>query len=310
MPARSHFRINDEVAGALEARRPVVALESTLITHGLPRPLNLETAQTMEAEVRSAGAVPATIAVLNGEIRVGLSEQELTQLATNEEALKVSSRGLSYVVATGQDAGTTVSCTKWAAQRVGIRYFATGGIGGVHHGASESGDVSTDLTELARTPVAVVCSGAKSILDIARTLENLETLGVPVFGYETDEFPAFFSRSSGHPVPYRLDGASEAAQVCRTHWELGQPSGLVIASPPPMPVEDQDSMLKAIEQANQEAREQSVVGGDVTPFVLQRIAELTDGASLRVNTALLIHNAFVAAEIAVADTRHPKTDND
>jgi pseudouridylate synthase len=295
-----YIEIVDEVANALDRGRPVIALESTLITHGLPRPVNLETAAAMENEVRSAGAVPATIAVLGGLIRVGLNADELARLAEVRDAIKVSSRGLSYAVATGRDAGTTVSGTMWVAHRAGIRVFGTGGIGGVHRGVEQTGDVSTDLIELSRTPVAVVCSGAKSILDLPRTLEYLETVGVPVLGYGTEDFPAFFSRSSGYPVPYRVDGPDDAGRVCRAHFEMGLPSGLVIACAAPVSVEDEVSLNAAIARANREASEQGVRGADITPFLLSRIAELSEGASLRVNVALLRNNARVAAEIAVA----------
>jgi pseudouridylate synthase len=294
------IHLSDEVATALEEGRAVVALESTLITHGLPRPLNYQTAGEMEQEVRAAGAVPATICLLDGSIHVGLRDHELSRLAEVEDAIKISSRGLGYAVATRQNAGTTVSGTMWIASQVGIDIFGTGGIGGVHYGVSETGDISTDLTELTRTPVAVVCAGIKSILDIGRTLEYLETVGVPVFGYQTDAFPAFFSGVSGFPAPYRLESPAQAAAVWRAHRELGLPSGAVIACPPPIDVEDSDDLESAIEQANHEAIQQGISSGDITPFVLGRIAEITDGASVRVNIALLRNNARIAAEIAVA----------
>lgn len=294
------IEISDDVAAALDRGEPVVALESTLITHGLPWPVNRDTALDMEREVREAGAIPATIAVLDGAIRVGLSGEEIERLSGADGQLKISSRGLAYAVATGRTAGTTVSGTMWVASRAGIPFFGTGGIGGVHIGAEKTGDVSNDLSELARTPVAVICSGVKSILDIGRTLEYLETVGVPVFGYRTDEFPAFFSGRSGHPAPYRLEGPDQVASVWQVHRTLGQKTGIVIACPPPVAVEDQDQMQRAIDQANREAADNGIHGGEVTPFVLRRIAEITDGASVQVNTALLRHNARIAAEIAVA----------
>jgi pseudouridylate synthase len=295
-----YIRMSDDVAGALAAGGPVVALESTLITHGLPAPVNLETAVAMEQEVRSAGATPATICLIDGVIRVGLSQSELDRLAGSSDAIKVSSRGIAYAAAMGRTAGTTVSGTMWIASRVGIEVFGTGGVGGVHRGASESGDISTDLQQLARTPVAVVSAGVKSILDIGRTLEFLETVGVPVFGYQTDEFPAFFSGTSGFAVPWRIANADEAARVWRVHRDLGLETGAVFACPPPGVFNDPPRLEAAIEQANQDAIALNVSGGDVTPFVLQRIAELTDDESVRVNIALLRNNARIAGEIAVA----------
>lgn len=300
---RKTIDASSEVAAALGSGEPVVALESTLITHGLPYPLNLETALGMEREVRSAGAVPATIAVLDGTLRVGLSEPELQRLAQVADALKVSSRGLGYAVASGRTASTTVSGTMWGAKLAGISYFATGGIGGVHRGAARTGDVSTDLTELSRTSVAVVCAGAKSILDLRLTLEHLETLGVPVLGYGTQEFPAFYTPHSGLPVPYSVWSAQETAAAFRVHRELGLPGGVLIACPPPTSDADESVLDAAIAQAVDEAEQQGVRGVDVTPFLLRRVAELSEGASLRANLALLYNNARIAAEIAVADAR-------
>ncbi len=293
------IKFREEVREARDSGGPVVALESAMITHGLPFPDNLETALAMEQDVRDAGATPATICLLDGEIRAGLSETELARLAETSDALKVSTRGLAYALATNRSAGTTVSGTMWIAALAAIEFFGTGGIGGVHYGASESGDVSSDLTELSRTPVAVVCAGVKSILDIGRTMEHLETSGVPVFGYGTDEFPAFFSGSSGHPAPFRLDSASQAAETWVLHRQLGLHGGAVFACPPPVTVDNQAQLEAAIRQANQEAVETGIRGGDVTPFVLRRVSEITDGASIRVNIALLRNNARTAAEIAV-----------
>ncbi len=294
-------RLSDEVREALAGGRQVVALESTLITHGLPHPTNAETALAMEAEVRAEGAVPATVAVLGGVLKAGLSEDEILALASSRGALKVSSRGLAYALATGSTAATTVSGTMWAARLAGVRYFGTGGIGGVHRGVESTGDISTDLLELSRTSVAVVCAGAKSILDIPRTLEYLETAGVPVLAYGTEEFPAFYTPHSGHMAPYSVASPPEAAAVFRAHRNLGLPGGLLIAVPPPASDADAAQVEAATSQAVREAEEQRVIGGDVTPFLLSRIAELSGGASLRANLALLRNNARVAARIAVAD---------
>lgn len=294
--------MSDEVREALGEGRAVVALESTLITHGLPRPLNEETALAMEAEVRSEGATPATIAVLDGEVCVGLSGEELTRLAAAEDALKVSSRGLGYAVALGRTAGTTVSGTMYAAHRAGIRYFATGGIGGVHRGAARTGDISTDLLELSRTQVAVVCAGAKSILDIGLTLEYLETLGVPVLGFGTREFPAFFTSHSGYDAPHPVDDAQQAVRVFRAHRRLGLRGGVLIACPPPASDTDEASLERSIAQAVAEAEQSRILGTEVTPFLLRRVGELSGGASVRVNLALLLNNARIAAELAVLDS--------
>lgn len=296
-----YVKLSDEVVRALGEGTPVVALESTLITHGLPRPCNAETALAMEAVVRGVGAVPATVVVADGLLRVGLSEERIRALAETPDALKVSSRGLAYALAARRTASTTVSGTMWAAKLAGIRYFGTGGIGGVHRGAAETGDVSADLPELARTQVAVVCSGAKSILDIGRTLEYLETAGVPVLGYGAAEFPAFLVRSSGHALEYAVSGAEEAARVFRAHRRLGLPGGLLIACPPPVSPLDAARLEEATARAVREAGEAGVRGGAVTPWLLNRVAELTDGASLETNVALLVNNARTAAEIAVAD---------
>lgn len=302
MAGSRHVELHPEVAAALASALPVVALESTLISHGLPHPLNAETALGMEQQVRSAGAVPATVAVLDGALRVGLGAEQIERLARVTGALKVSSRGLGYAVASGRTASTTVSGTMWAAKLAGISYFATGGIGGAHRGATRTGDVSTDLIELSRTSVAVVCAGAKSILDLRLTLEYLETLGVPVLGYGTDEFPAFYTPHSGLPVPYTVTTAREAASAFRAHRELGLPGGVLIACPPPVSDADEAALEAAIGRAVDEADQQGVRGVDVTPFLLHRVAELSGGASLRANLALLQNNSRIAAEIAVADT--------
>ena len=290
-----------EVADALRAGRAVVALESTLITHGLPHPANVETALAMEAAVRATGAVPATIAVLGGKITVGLSRAEIERLATRPAGTvrKCSRRDLPIAVARGEDGATTVAGTMIVAHLAGIRVFATGGIGGVHRGAPF--DVSADLLELGRTPVAVVCSGAKSILDLPLTLEVLETQGVPVIGLGTDTLPAFYSRSSGLPVDVRVESAAEAASIIAAARRLAAQHGLLVTVPVPeadaLPAEEVEA---AIQQATAEAAAQGVHGKRVTPFVLARVAELTGGESRRANVALLVNNARVAGAIAVA----------
>ncbi len=293
-----------EVADALAAGRPVVALESTIISHGMPYPQNVETARAVEAIIREQGAVPATIAILDGKIRVGLSEAELEQLGSARDVLKVSRRDLPYVLATCRNGATTVAATMIVAHLAGIRVFVTGGIGGVHRGAETSFDISADLTELAQTPVAVVCAGAKSILDLGLTLEYLETHGVPVIGYRATQFPAFFTRDSGFPTDFNVDTAQDAAQVLSTQWALGYQGGAVIANPIP----EADALSKEeidgiIEQALREATQQGVTGKRVTPFLLDRIKQLTDGRSLTANIALVKHNAQVGAQLAAALSR-------
>jgi pseudouridine-5'-phosphate glycosidase len=290
-----------EVAEALQARRPVVALESTLIAHGLPWPLNHETATAAEEVVRHEGATPATIAVWQGCPTVGLTPAQIQALAQGGAGiLKASRRDLAVAVAQQRTAATTVAATLYLAHRAGIRVFATGGLGGVHRGADRTGDVSADLPELARTPVAVVCAGAKSILDLPRTLEMLETLGVPVVGYGTNEFPAFYLRGSGEPVSTRVDSPEEVADLLSAHWELGG-AGVVLA----LPLEEQfaldtDEWDDALHKAEQEAARQCVRGKEVTPFLLARLAEITGGRTLRANQALILANARLAARIATA----------
>ncbi len=293
------LKAHPNVAAALVANKPVVALESTVITHGLPRPVNLELARHMQSEVASAGAQPATIALLRGTIHVGLTHKALETIALAPDAQKISRRDIGIARAKKITGGTTVAATMYIAHAAGIRIFATGGIGGVHRG--ETGDVSADLPELARTPVAVVCSGAKSILDLPRTLEWLETAGVPVVGWCTDEYPAFFSRSSGLPVTVRVDTPNEAAKILRTHWEMGMESGVLICVPCP---EDDavpnEITEEALARALQEADEKGIRGKEVTPFLLTRVSALSSGATLRANLALLRNNARVGAEIAKA----------
>jgi len=288
-----------EVTEALSQGRAVVALESTIISHGMPYPDNLTTAAQVEAVVRDNGAVPATIALVDGRLRVGLDEAALQRLARGEDVVKASRRDLPALMVREATAGTTVAATMYLAHLAGIRVFATGGIGGVHRGAEHTFDVSADLTELGSTPVAVVCAGAKSILDLPKTLEVLETHGVPVLGYGTDEFPAFFSRSSGLSVDHRVDGAAAAAAVLARHAELGLPGGVLVVNP--IPVADEVPAAEIddrIEQALADADREGVTRKDVTPYLLARINELTDGRSLVANIALIKNNAAVAAQIA------------
>jgi pseudouridine-5'-phosphate glycosidase len=299
MTSRALLDVRPEVAAALRDGRPVVALESTLIAHGLPRPLNLDTARQAEAVVRQEGAVPATIAVLRGMPTIGLSDDELRELAHADGVVKASSRDLGAAIAQQRTAATTVAATMSLAHRAGIRVFATGGIGGVHRGAEQTGDVSADLTELARTPVAVVCAGAKSILDLPRTLEMLETLAVPVVGYRTDEFPAFYVRSSGLPVSARVDSPGEAAALLSAHWALGG-AGVVLAQPLDTAALDRDEFETALAEAERQAADQQIRGPALTPFLLARLAEITGGRTLLANQALIIANARLAARVARA----------
>lgn len=289
--------IHPDVAVALGQGRPVVALESTLIAHGLPRPLNWQTACQAEAAVRAAGAVPATICVWQGRPTVGLSAAQLEELAHRDDVLKASRRDLAAAVARGQTAATTVAATMHLAHLAGIRVFATGGIGGAHRGETDW-DISADLVELARTPVAVVCAGAKSILDLPRTLEILETLGVPVVGYGTDEFPAFYVRSSGERLSARVDTPEEAARLLDAHWQLGG-AGVVLAQPLPADAAmDSVAFEAALRQAEAQAREKDVRGPALTPFLLARLAEVTKGQTLQANLALILANATLAAQVS------------
>jgi pseudouridine-5'-phosphate glycosidase len=294
--------VSPEVAGTLAAAGAVVALESTIISHGMPYPDNLATARAVEQVVRDAGAVPATIAVVDGRVRVGLDDAALERLASGgDEVAKASRRDLPVLVARKATAGTTVAATMFLAHAAGIGVFATGGIGGVHRGVERTLDVSADLTELGATPVTVVCAGAKSILDLPRTLEVLETEGVPVIGIGTDEFPAFFSRESGLPVPHRVDTVAELAAVVAAHRDLGLPGGILVANPIPAAAAIPAAEITAwIEEALADADRLGVSGKDVTPYLLGRIVELTGGASLVANVALVKDNARLAAELAVA----------
>lgn len=294
--------LHPEVADALAAGRPVVALESTLIAHGMPWPHNLDTGRQLEAEVRAHGAVPATIAVLGGRLKAGLSDPELQALAQGGHAVaKASRRDLARLVAHGADGATTVAATMIVAALAGIRTFATGGIGGVHRGAETTFDVSADLLELAQTPVAVVCAGAKSILDLGLTLEVLETHGVPVLGYGTGTLPAFYVRDSGFALEQRADTPEAVAALMHAQWTLGLKAGLVVAQPIPAEHEmPRDRIDQAITQALAEAQAQGVQGKASTPFLLARVAALTGGDSLASNIALVLNNARLAARVAAA----------
>jgi pseudouridine-5'-phosphate glycosidase len=298
MTNSSRLDIRPEVAEALHAGRPVVALESTLIAHGLPWPVNLETAQAAEAAIHDEGAVPATIAVWQGRPTVGLSMAEITELAQAKGVLKASRRDLAGAIAERRTAATTVAATMFLAHRAGIRLFATGGIGGAHRDPAGTWDISADLWELAHTPVCVVCAGAKSILDIARTLEILESYSVPVLGYQTSEFPAFYLRSSGEPVAARVNSPDEAAVLLKTHWSL-EGAGVVLAQPVTRDVAlGRGELQEALFQAENQAAAAGIRGAALTPFLLARLAEATQGRTLRANQALVIANARLAAQVA------------
>jgi pseudouridine-5'-phosphate glycosidase len=295
------MQISAEVGEALAAGRPVVALESTIVAHGLPRPDNVEVARQCEAVVREAGAIPATIAVVGGEVRVGLDETTLERIGSNDDVAKCSVRDLPVVCARGGDGATTVAATAHLAARAGIGVFATGGIGGVHRDAASSFDESADLVELSRAPICVVSAGVKSILDAGATLERLETLGVTVLGYRTDRLAGFYLSDSGHAVPWRADSPQEIAAVMRARTELDAPGGILVANP--LPVEQQlDPALhdRVLGEALRSAAEQGVHGKAITPFLLDRLNRATGGESLRANIALVTRNSALAGEIAVA----------
>lgn len=290
--------LSPEVAAAIADGRPVVALESTIISHGMPWPQNAETARLIEAEIRAGGAIPATIAVINGVLRAGLDDADLERLARDKGVLKAASRDLAVVMARQGSAGTTVSATMVIAERAGIAVFATGGVGGVHRGAEASFDISADLVELGRTPTAVICAGVKSILDIPKTLEFLETQRVPVLTYGSDEFPAFYSRHSGQKAEHRCDTPDEIADIIWRHRGLGIGSGLLIANP--IPLESAVEIEPIVSAAIADAAAQGIIGKVLTPFLLARINALSDGESLAANIALVRNNAVLAARVAVA----------
>jgi len=292
---------SEEVRDALTDGKPLVALESTIMTHGMPFPQNLETALSVESIIREESVVPATIAILKGRIKIGLEQEELKELAEDSEAIKVSRRDLASALVRQQNGGTTVSGTMICADKAGIRVFVTGGIGGVHRDFEQTLDVSADLEELSRTPVAVVCAGVKSILDIPRTLEYLETKGVPVIGFGCDEFPAFYTPFSGIKAPLRMNLPEETARCMKTHWDLGLGGGLLIANPLfEEKALDPDLLQQVVEESLKSAEDQKISGKDITPFVLEQIVQKTGGASLEANIALIQNNARVGAGIARA----------
>jgi pseudouridine-5'-phosphate glycosidase len=292
-----NFEIAQEVSRALNFGSAVVALESTVITHGLPQPQNLQLARDMEKQVRAHGAIPATVALLDGKICIGLADPDLVRLSESTTTLKISHRDFATAIVKKMDGGTTVAGTMYAANMAGIQVFATGGIGGVHK--ESSFDISTDLRALANTPMIVVCAGAKAILDLPGTLEYLETMGVPVVGYQTDEFPAFYSRESGLGVSARLDSPKEIADFAKAHWNLGMKSAVLVTNPvPENEAISRSEMDPIIARASEEAVRHGIHGQKLTPFLLSRISELTNGKSMKSNLALLLNNAALAADIS------------
>lgn len=299
MSFEKYLKISGEVRTAVLENKAVVALESTIISHGMPYPQNYETALEVEKTVRDNGAVPATIAILKGVIHVGLNNEELEFLSTEKNILKASRRDIPVIISQKMSAATTVSATMICAKLASLKIFATGGIGGVHRNAQNTFDISADLTELAQTNIAVVSAGVKSILDIGLTLEYLETLGIPVIGYKTEEFPAFYTRESGYKVNYKLDSAIDIADMIRTKWELGLNGGVIIANPvPEVHSLDKNLIDKAIDEALIKADARGIKGKDVTPFLLSEIKNITGGKSLDSNIMLVLNNAKLAAEIA------------
>ena len=299
------FRISPEVARAQSLGAAIVALESTVITHGLPYPENIQLAQDMESEVRHSGAIPATIAVLEGMVHVGLNIEQLEHLASAKDLHKASPRDFSRMVVNKESGGTTVAGSIYVAHAVDIRVFATGGIGGIHR--QPAGDISADLPQLAKTPMIIVCAGAKAILDLPATLEYLETHGVPVVGYQTSEFPAFYSAKSRLPTSSRADSPEEVVELARAHWGVGMTSALLVTVPPPPEVAmPEEEVRQAVKQALQDAKNERVRGQRVTPYLLQRVSELTGNASLLTNLGLLRNNAGIAAQIARSFKQDPK----
>jgi len=299
------IRLSPEVAQAQAMGTPIVALESTVITHGLPYPENIQLAQDMENEVRHGGAIPATIAILEGMVHVGLNIEQLEHLASAKDLHKASPRDFSRMIVNEESGGTTVAGSIYVAHAVGIRVFATGGIGGIHR--QPAGDISADLPQLAKTPMIIVCAGAKAILDLPATLEYLETHAVPVVGYQTSEFPAFYSARSRLPTSSRADSPEEVVELAHTHWQLGMTSALLVTVPPPPEVAmPEEEMRQAVKQALQDAKNERVRGQRVTPYLLQRVSELTGNASLLANLGLLRNNAGIAAQIARSFKQDPK----
>lgn len=294
-----YLQVHPEVKKAIEAGEPVVALESTIISHGMPYPKNVEMAKNVSKIIRENGAVPATIAIIDGVLKVGLTEEEIEFLGTSKDVVKASRRDLPFIISKKLTGATTVATTMILADLAGVRVFATGGIGGVHRGAEKTFDISADLQELANTNVAVICAGAKSILDIGLTLEYLETNGVPVVGFGTDEFPAFYTRRSGFGVDYRVDSSMEVATALKAKWDLNLKGGMVIGNPIHTEHEmDYDTITNAIESALKEAEEKNIAGKKVTPFLLDKVKTITAGKSLDSNIELVYNNARVAAQIA------------
>ncbi len=295
-----YIDIKPEIREAIQEGKAVVALESTIISHGMPYPKNVETALTVESIVRENGAVPATIAIMDGKLKVGLTKEEIETLGKSHDVVKASRRDIPFILAKGLTGATTVASTMIIASMAGIKIFATGGIGGVHRGAQETFDISADLQELAKTDVAVICAGAKSILNIGLTLEYLETQGVPVVGFGTDELPAFYTSKSGFRVDYRVDTPKELAQALKAKWDLGLKGGAVIANPIPVEYEMDPAVInKAIDAAIKESEEKGIKGKESTPFLLAKVKELTEGASLDSNIQLVYNNVKVGAQIAV-----------
>ncbi len=294
-----YLHIHPEVKRALSEGQPVVALESTIISHGMPYPKNIEMAKNVSKIIRENGAIPATIAIIDGVLKVGLTTEEIEFLGTSKDVLKASRRDLPFIISKKLNGATTVATTMILANLAGVKVFATGGIGGVHKGAQETFDISADLQELANTNVAVVCAGAKSILDIGLTLEYLETNGVPVVGFGTEEFPAFYTRKSGFGVDYKVDSSMEVANALKAKWDLDLKGGMVIGNPIPKEFEmDYDTINSAIESALKEADENNITGKKVTPFLLDKVKTITAGKSLDANIELVYNNAKVAAQIA------------
>lgn len=294
-----YLQVHPEVQKAVAAGQPVVALESTIISHGMPYPKNIEMAKNVSKIIRENGAIPATIAIIDGVLKVGLTEEEIEFLGTSKDVVKASRGDLPFIISKKLTGATTVATTMILADLAGVKVFATGGIGGVHRGAETTFDISADLQELANTNVAVICAGAKSILDIGLTLEYLETNGVPVIGFGTDEMPAFYTRRSGFGVDYRVDSSMEVAQALKAKWDLNLKGGMVIGNPIPEEFEmDYDTINNAIESALKEAEEKNIAGKNVTPFLLDKVKTITDGKSLESNIELVYNNAKVAAQIA------------
>ena len=296
---KKYVEYSDEAKKAMEEGKPVVALESTIISHGMPYPQNIETAKACEEIIRENGAVPATTAIIGGKIKIGLSDEELEFMATSKDIIKASRRDFAYIVSQGLNGATTVASTIIASRLAGIKIFVTGGLGGVHRHAEVTFDISRDLEELAANDIMIVCAGCKSILDIGLTLEYLETKGVPVFGYQTDYMPAFFTRKSEFKVDYNIKNPKEAAEAAKAQWELGLQGGILLTNPiPESDSMDEEKINSAIEKALVEAEEKGIHGKETTPFLLSKVLEVTEGKSLEANIALVKNNARLGAEVA------------